>query len=106
MHNNLELPCDNVLKALFAKWFESQLKKSPMVWNSENVYGYCMYWSLVWKLFSLCLWRMFNTNLQRMHQTGVELLFVSEALYKQVAVGSIDSFGLWRINGKIALIFY
>ena len=36
MHNNLELLCDIVLKALFAKWFESQLKKIPMVWNSEK----------------------------------------------------------------------
>ena len=27
MHNNLELLSDIVLKALFAKWFESQLKK-------------------------------------------------------------------------------
>ena len=27
VHGNLELLCDIVLKALFAKWFESQLKK-------------------------------------------------------------------------------
>ena len=71
-----------------------------MVWNLENVYGHCVYWSLVWKLLSLCLWHMFNTNVQRMHEIGVELLHVLEALYKQVAVGSTKPFGLWRINGK------
>ena len=71
-----------------------------MVWNSEKVYGYCIHGSLVWKLFSLCLWHMFNTNQQRMHQIGVELLHVLETLYKQVAVGSIDLFGFWFINGK------
>ena len=77
-----------------------------MVWNLENVYGYCIYWSLVWKLLSLCLWRMFNTNLQRMRQIGVELLNVLEALYKQVDVGLIDPFGLWRISTKNCPIFY
>ena len=60
---------------------------------------------LVWKLFSLCLWHMFNTNLQRMHQIGVELLYVSEALYKQVAVGSFDPFGLWLVNEKNCTYF-
>ena len=29
---------------------------------------------------------MFNTNLQRMLQIGVELLYVLEALYKQLAL--------------------
>ena len=77
-----------------------------MAWNSENVYGYRNYWSLVWKLFSLCLWHMYNTNLQRMHQIGIKLLHVLEALYKHVAVGSIDPFGLWRINAKNSQIFY
>ena len=43
---------------------------------------------------------MFNINLQRFYQIGVELLYVLESLYKQVAVRSIDPFGLWRINGK------
>ena len=43
---------------------------------------------------------MFNTNLQRMHRIGVELRYILEALYKQVAVGLIGPFGLWRINGK------
>ena len=71
-----------------------------MVWNSENVYGYCIYWPLVRKLLSLCLWHVFNTNLQIMRHIGVELLYVSDALYKQVDVGSIDPFGLWRITAK------
>ena len=71
-----------------------------MAWNSEKVYGYCIYWSLVWKLSSLCLWHTFNTNVQRMHQIGVKLLYILEALYKQVAVVSIDPFELRRINGK------
>ena len=31
---------------------------------------------------------------------GVELLYVSGALCKQVAVETIHSFGLWQINGK------
>ena len=35
-----------------------------------------------------------------MRQIGVELLYFLEALYKQVDVGSIDPFGLWRINAK------
>ena len=43
---------------------------------------------------------MLNTNLPRMHQIGVELLCVLEALYGQVAVGSINPFRLWRLNGK------
>ena len=76
-----------------------------MVWNSENVYDYCIYWSLVWKLLSLCLLRMFNTNLQRMRQTGVEVLYVLVALYKQVDVGSIDPFGLGRITAKTCTNF-
>ena len=71
-----------------------------MVWNSENVYGYCIYLSLVWKLLSLCLWHVFNTNLQIMRHIGVELLYVLHSVYKQVAVGSIDPFGLLRITAK------
>ena len=75
-----------------------------MVWNSENVYDYCIYWSLVWKSLSLCLWHMMrqigNINLQRMRQIGVELLFVLVALYEQVDVGLIDPFGLKRITAK------
>ena len=55
---------------------------------------------MIWILFILCLWHMFNTNLQRIHQIAVKLLPVLEALYKQVAVGLIEPFGLWRINGK------
>ena len=43
---------------------------------------------------------MLNTNLQRMRQTGVELQYALEALYEQVAVGSIDPFGLLGVNGK------
>ena len=35
-----------------------------------------------------------------MHQIGVELLNVLEALYKQVDVGLMDPFGLWRIFTK------
>ena len=46
------------------------------------------------KLLSLCLWHIFSTNQQTMRQNGVKLLRVLEALYKQVAVESIDSFGL------------
>ena len=42
----------------------------------------------------------FQHQSARMHQIRVELLHVSEAFYKQVVVGSIDPFGLWRINGK------
>ena len=60
-----------------------------MLWNLENVYGHCIYWSLVWKSLSLCLWHIINTNLERMRQIGVELMCVLEALYKQVDVGSI-----------------
>ena len=40
---------------------------------------------------------MFLDHLQRMRQIRVELLYVFEALYKQVAVGSVDPFGHWRI---------
>ena len=36
----------------------------------------------------------------KIRQIGVELPYVLEALYKQVAVGSIDPFGLSRITGK------
>ena len=57
----------------------------------------CIYLSLVRKLFSLCLCPVFTTSLQRI---GVELLYVLEALYIQVAVGSIDPFGLLRITRK------
>ena len=71
-----------------------------MLWNLENVSGYCIYRSLVWKLFSLCLWHTFNTNLQKMRQIGVELLNVLELLLKQVDEGSIDPFGLWRMTAK------
>ena len=46
------------------------------------------------------LWQVFNTNLQRMRQIGVALLYVLEVSYKQVTVGSMDLFGLWRIIGK------
>ena len=95
VHNNLDLLCYIVLKALFAKWFESQLKKLRLcLWKSENVYGYYIYWSLVWKLLSLCLWHVLNTNLQRMRQIGVELLYDLEVLYKQVDVVLIDPIGL------------
>ena len=77
-----------------------------MVWNSENVYGYCIYWSLVCKLFSLRLWHLFNINLLRMHQIGVELLYVLEALFKQVARGQLTPLGLAYKWKKIARIFY
>ena len=43
---------------------------------------------------------MFNNNLQILRHIGVELLYVLDALYKQVAMGSIDPFGLWRITAK------
>ena len=66
----------------------------------RRVCGYCIYWSLVWKLLSLCLWRMFNTNLQSMRQIGEELLYVLKAFYKQVVAESIDPFGLSCITGK------
>ena len=49
---------------------------------------------------------MFNTNLQSMYQIRVEQLYVLEALYKQETVGSIDPFGLWRINGKSCTNFF
>ena len=62
------------------------------------------------KFLSLCLWHVFNTNMQRFGQLKleycIELLYVLEALYKQVAVGSIDSFGFWRITGKNYTNFY
>ena len=48
---------------------------------------------------------MFNTNLLRMGQIVVELVYVLEALYKQVGVESIDPFGLWRIPAKYCTIF-
>ena len=41
-----------------------------------------------------------------MRQNGTKLLNVLEALYKQVAMESIDPFGLWHITGKITRIFY
>ena len=73
--------------------------------NSKNISGNCIYWLLVWKLLSLCLWHMFNTNLQSMRQTGEGLLYVLESFYKQVAEGSIDPFGFWRITAKTYTIF-
>ena len=81
---DLELLCDIILKALFAKWFESQLKRLRCYGIQKNVCSYCIYWSLVWNLLSLCLWHLFNTNPQRMRQIGEELLCVLEALYKLV----------------------
>ena len=66
----------------------------------RKVYGYCIYWSLVCKLLSLCLWHIFNTNLQSMRQIGEEPLYVLEAFHKQVAVESIGPFGLLRIIAK------
>ena len=66
----------------------------------KRLYDFYIYRLLVWKLLSLCLWHVFNSNLHRMCQIGVELLYVVEALYKQVGLGSIDPSGIWRINGK------
>ena len=43
---------------------------------------------------------MFNINLQSMCQTGVELLYVLKAFDKQVAVWSIDPFGISRTTAK------
>ena len=63
----------------------------------------------LWLLYSLetgleiiliYMWHIFNTSPQRMQHIGVELLYVLKSLYKQVAVGSIDPLGLWRITGK------
>ena len=64
-----------------------------MVWNSENVYGYSINIGLSLEIALT----MFLDHLQRMRQIRVELLYVFEALYKQVALGSVDPFGHWRI---------
>ena len=71
-----------------------------MLWNLKNVYGYCIYWSLVRNLLSLCLRQMFNTNLQNMYQSGKELLYVLKSFLKQVVAGSVDPFGLSRTKQK------
>ena len=96
MHNNLELLGNVVLKALLAKWFESQLKKLRWygIQKTFVVTVFIGHWSGNCSRYVCGI--MFNTNLQRMRQIGVELqqLCVLEALYKQVAVGSIDPFGL------------
>ena len=50
--------------------------------------------------------RMFNTNLQSMRHIGEELQQVLEAFYKQVAVESINPFGLLSITAKKCTNFF
>ena len=92
------MQCDIVWEARFAKWFKNQLKTLPRYGIQKRL----------WLLYLLVTnveiaLTMFVARVQ--HQPAknasnwstVELLYALDALYKQVAVGSID---LWHVTGK------